>query len=182
MTNTIPTRVSIQFFVAAAFLAVFGFLNSSQYGTSLVPSLVLAAACVGAGLTVRAGTPNGRLVGLIVAAGTVAYGVISLLGAHYLPGSIVAGFVLVRLATSGAAFTGGAPSGPGAYQAGPYQQAPYPQQPYGQPTYGQAPSGQPVAGQPQYGTPTPGQPQYGQPAYGQPPAPPAPTAGDPRFG
>jgi len=89
MNSPIAVRISIQLFVAAAFLAVFGALNSSQYGTSLVPSILLAAVCVGAGFAVRTGTPNGRLIGLVASCGTVVYGVISLFGHHYLPGSVV---------------------------------------------------------------------------------------------
>jgi hypothetical protein len=184
MNSPIAVRISIQLFVAAGFLAVFGALNSSQYGTSLVPSLLLAAVCVGAGFAVRTGTPNGRLIGLVASGGTVAYGVISLFGQHYLPGSVVAMFALVRLATSGAAFGSGPSTGavpiPGAqYPPATYPQAQYPQAQYPQAQYPHAPYGQPAYGQPQPG------PAFGQPAYGQPPAPPAstpPSAGDPRFG
>ena len=166
MNSPVASRISIQLFVAAAFLAVFGALNSSQDGTSLVPPLLLAAVCCGAGFAVRAGTPNGRLIGLVAAVGTVAYGVISLFGHHYLPGSVIAAFALVRLATSGAAFAGG----PSTYPA-----------PAGGPAY---PQGQPAYGQPAYGQPAYGQPQPG-PTYGQPPVSPdatPPSSGDPRFG
>ena len=44
MNSPVAARISIQLFVAAAFLAAFGALNSSQDGTSLVPALLLAAA------------------------------------------------------------------------------------------------------------------------------------------
>jgi len=198
MNNTVSGRISIQFFVAAAFLAVFGFLNSSQDGGSLVPSLILAGASVGAAFAVRTGTPNGRTIGLVVAAGTVAFGVISLLSHHYLPGSIVATFVLVRLASAGAAFTSSTTQPSGAFASAQYPQAQYPQAQYPQAQYpqaqsGQAPAGQAPAGQPGFGAPAYGQPgsgpafgqpAFGQQAYGQPPAPPVvpPSAGDPRFG
>jgi hypothetical protein len=149
MNNSIPARISVQFFVAAAFLGVFGFINSNADGSSPVPSLILTAACAGAGIAVRTGTPNARLVGLAVASVTVVYGVISLFGQHYLPGSIVATFALVRLASAGAAFTGGAPVAASPYPAGPYGQPQYPQQPqYGQPP---APPAEPTAGDPRFG-------------------------------
>ena len=106
VNNTVAPRIGIQFFVAAAFLAVFGLLSSSQDASSLIPTLVVAAACAGAGFAVRTGTTNGRPVGLLVAAGTVAYAVVSLFCHHDLPGSIIATFAAVRLASAGAARLG----------------------------------------------------------------------------
>jgi hypothetical protein len=148
MTNPVAKAISIQLFIAAALLGVFGVANASMDGTSPLPSLLLAAACVGGAFAVRQGTPNGRLIGLVVSAGSVAYGVISLLQQHYLPGSIVATFALVRLATAGSAFTGAGPAmGPAVA--------------YPQPSYGATP---------QYGQPAP---QYGAAApQNGPPAPP----------
>ena len=162
MNSPVAARISIQLFVAAAFLAAFGALNSSQDGTSLVPALLLAAVCAGAGFAVRTGTPNGRLIGLVAAGGTVAYGVISLFSQHYLPGSVIATFALFRLATSGSAFADGPPTpAPPATHVGQGQQTP------------------PAYGQPAFERPQPGL------SYGQPPVPPAampPTSSDPRFG
>ena len=194
MNNSVGARLGIHFFLAAGLLAVFGGLNSSRDGAALIPSLILAAACVGAGLAVRTGTSNARMIGLVVAAGTVAFGVISLLAHHYLPGSIVATVILVRLASAGDAFTG-APLPPSPYPQAPYAQATYPQPQYGQtqpgqPGYGQPayappppvqPYGQPAYGQGAYGPPAPAHPVYGQPATSPPPVAP-PSAGDPRFG
>ena len=182
MNNTVASRIGIQLFVAAAFLGVFGFLNSSLDASSPIPTLLVAAACAGAGFAVRTGTPNGRLVGLLLAAGTVAYGVVSLVGHHYHPGCVIATFALVRLASAGATFTG-ATMPPNQFPPAQYPQPPANQPQYGQPAYGQPAYGQPQYGAPQYGAPQApqyGAPQYGQPAYRQPPTP--PSTGDPRFG
>ena len=155
-------RLSVSFFVCAGFLALFALVGFG--GTSSGPApvdLVLAAVVLGCGFYLRSGTELARLVGMCCLGLVVVVGAISFTSGHYVPGTIVAGFALARLASAAAAFGSGA-----AAPADPY--AP-PQSPYAPPQSPYAP--------PPFGTPPPG---YGQPPYG----PPQPTAavGDPRFG
>jgi hypothetical protein len=171
-------RHSVSFYICAAFLAIFGVLGLNAYdpGPAKV-ELLLAVVVLAAGLYLHSGAEQARTVGMVVLAGVIAYGAWQLTQGAYVPGTIVAGFALVRLATAGSSTAAPQVGLQQAYQPG-YQ----PQQPYGyapgapqQMYYGQQPLGQPAP----YGAP-PAAP-YGAP---QPyPAPPPPqTVGDPRFG
>jgi hypothetical protein len=178
-------RHSISFYVCAAFLALFGVigLNGVDPGTAKI-ELLLALVVAGAGLYLHSGAEQARTVGLGVLAVVIGYGFWRLTQGGYVPGTIVAGIALFRLATAGS--TSPAPARTGNPQA-PVPQ-PYPPG-YGQPPagpqqqifYGQQPLGAPAP----YGSPAP----YAAPAPYAPPASPAPTApaqptgvGDPRFG
>jgi hypothetical protein len=163
-------RLSVSFFVCAGFLALFALVGFG--GTSSGPApvdLVLAAVVLGCGFYLRSGTELARLVGMCCLGLVVVVGAISFMSGHYVPGTIVAGFALARLASAAAAFGSGA-----AAPADPYrqQQPPYapPPSPYAPPPSPYAPPPSPYA-PPPFGTPPPG---YGQPQYG-PPQPPAPS-------
>lgn len=168
MGNPVATGLSISFFIAAALLGLFGAVAMGTDQRSAVIQLVLAVVMLGAGLYVRTGSAEGRVVGLAAAAGTAAFGAYDMFTGHgYIPGTIVAIFVLFRLASAGGHFSSGQQSGSG--QQPQYPTPPqYPAQPYAQPY------GQPYAQQPY-----PAQPPAG-PVMPSPAAPVAPP--DPRFG
>jgi hypothetical protein len=133
---------SVSFYICAAFLAVFGFvgLNSFDPGSSKI-EIALAIVVLAAGLYLHSGAQNGRIVGLVVLGGVIAFGFIQLVSGHYVPGTIVAGLALYRLAAAGTVTSAPSSGYP----------PPYPgQQPYGQPLatgqpqqmyYGQQPLG-----------------------------------------
>jgi uncharacterized membrane protein YqaE (UPF0057 family) len=167
MGNAVAKSLSISFFIAAALLGLFGAVATGTDQRSAMIQIVLAVIMLGAGLYVRTGSAEGRLVGLAAAAGTTAFGAYDMFTGHgYIPGTIVAIFVLFRLASAGGHF--GTDAG---QQSAPGQPA-YPAQPYAQP-YTQ-PYAQPYAQQPY-----PAQPPAG-PVMPPPAAPVAPP--DPRFG
>jgi hypothetical protein len=98
MNNPCISRVSTDFFIAAALLALFGAAalnNGGPHGGLQVTNAVLM---VGAGMYVRAGTAEGRVIGLAAAAVTVAVGgCVVVFGHDYLVGTVIAVFALIRL-------------------------------------------------------------------------------------
>ena len=156
---------SIQFFICAALMLVFG-AGFHSYGAPVGLELALAAAVAGAGLFMLTGNEQARIVGIVVLGAVALVGGVSTFSGSYMPGTIVAVITLVRMLSGGGALTTrGLPADP----SGTGQ--PYAGQPYG---YGGTGSPQPYGS---YSSQPPVQPQ----PYGQPPAP-QPYAGDPRFG
>ena len=164
MGNPVAKSLSVSFFIAAAMLGLFGAVAIGTDKRSALIQIVLGVIMLGAGLYLRQGTAEARVAGLAASAATVAFGAYDMFTGHgYIPGTIVAIFVLFRLAAAGAAF--------GPSQPTPLA-GPYPGQPYAQPgpqQYPAAPAPQPYAA-----------PQYLPPAVtGPEPVLPPP---DPRFG
>ena len=119
-------RHSVSFYICAAFLAIFGFLGLSSIdpGPAKI-ELLLAVVVLGAGLFLHSGAEQGRAVGMGVLAVVIAYGAWQLTQGAYVPGTIVAGFALFRLATATSTTAAPAAGQPNGYQPG------YGQQPYG---------------------------------------------------
>jgi hypothetical protein len=168
-------RLSYDFFICAAFLVLFGLVGFGGASSGPAPvDLGLAAVVLGAGFYLWSGTDVARLVGMSCLGLVIAVGAVSFLSGHYMPGTIVAGFGLARLAGGAAAFgsRAAAPAVPSSYgqPQSPYAPPQYapPQYGYGQPQHGpqQTPS---TVGDPRFGAPVPGQ---APPAAG-PYAPPA---------
>ncbi len=175
-------RLSIEFFVCAALMLVFG-AGFGSYGRRPVGlELALAAAVAGAGLLLLTGHEQARPVGIVVLGAVTLVGGVSTFSGSYMPGTIVALITLIRMLSAGSGATGGTGGGlpPDPSRAG---QPSYGQaygsagtsQPYGGyggvPPVQQQPATQPYVGDPRFGAPVPVQPQYPQPA--PPPAPPA---------
>lgn len=93
---------SIDFFIAAALLALFGMASMNNAGTHGGLQLVLAVLMGGAGVFLRSGTAEARLVGLAVAGLTVAVGGYALVVENdYFVGTIIAVFAVFRLWSAG---------------------------------------------------------------------------------
>ena len=102
MNSPCISRVSTDFFIAAALLALFGAaaLNNARPHGAL--QVTLAVLMGGAGMYVRSGTAEARVIGLAAAGVTVAvccYVVI--FGNDYAVGTIIAIFALARLWSAG---------------------------------------------------------------------------------
>ena len=95
-------RHSVSFYICAAFLAIFGFvgLSSVDPGSAKV-ELGLAVLVLAAGLYLHSGAEQGRLVGMVALGVVIAYGVWQLTQGQYVPGTIVAGLAMIRLASAG---------------------------------------------------------------------------------
>jgi hypothetical protein len=161
--GSVAKSLSINFFITAALLALFGTAAVNTGAGGGPAQLALAAVMVGAGIFLRTGTPQSRVAGLAAAALTCAFGAFELVtGSGYVPGTIVAIFAFARLMGAEGGFDTMAPAG---RQPSDFQQPP----PYGAPpTYPQNPYGATPAPQNPYGaTPAP-------PTYSAPPAPLAP--------
>lgn len=132
--------ISVNFFIAAAILLLFGLSTQNNGGPHGPLQLALAVVMAGAGVVLRTSrSAEARLAGLGAAGVTTAVGAfLTVTGQGYVPGTIVAIIALIQLASVG---------------AGPVP-APLPG----------VPSGQPIAGQPLGGQPWPIPPA---PAYGQ---------------
>lgn len=102
MSNPCISRVSNEFFIAAALLALFGAAalnNAAPHGPL---QIVLALVMGGAGAFLRTGTSDARMVGLGAAALTVAIGgYILVVENGYVVGTIIAVFALFRLWSAG---------------------------------------------------------------------------------
>lgn len=98
-----PKQISLEFFFAAVLL---GLLALPTLGDTLGQvQIVLAVAMAAAGVVLRGGTPQGRLVGLGVASCTSAVGVLAMVAWQlYIPGMIICIGALIHLAGSGAYF------------------------------------------------------------------------------
>ncbi len=193
---------SIEFFVCAALMLVFG-AGFHSSGAPVGLELALAAAVAGAGLFLLTGNEQARIVGIVVLGAVALIGGVSTFSGSYMPGTIVAVITLVRmLSTGGGLSTRGLPPDPSAagqpYSGQPYgygstgspqpygsygaqPPAPAPSQPYGHP-----PATQPYAGDPRFGAPTPAQPMPQAPIPPGPapwtPMPPAPMPPAPPVG
>jgi hypothetical protein len=102
MNNPGISRVSTDFFIAAALLALFGAaaLNNARPHGAL--QVTLAVLMGGAGMYVRSGTAEARVIGLAAAAVTVAVGCyVVIFGNDYAVGTIIAIFALARLWSAG---------------------------------------------------------------------------------
>jgi hypothetical protein len=102
MNNPCISRVSTDFFIAAALLALFGAaaLNNARPHGAL--QVTLAVLMGGAGMYVRSGTAEARLIGLAAAGVTVAVGCyVVIFGNDYAVGTIIAIFALARLWSAG---------------------------------------------------------------------------------
>jgi len=142
--------ISVNFFIAAAFLLLFGITAQNNGGAHGPLQLVLAVLMAGGGIVLRTShSPEARLTGLGAAGVTTAVGVfLTVTGKGYVPGTIVAIIALIQLASVNVGRTAAPlPVMPPAQPVGgqPWstygQQAPAPT--YGQqppaPTYGQQP-------------------------------------------
>jgi hypothetical protein len=156
MNNCRIRQASIDFFIAAALLALFGAASMNNAGVHGGLQLVLAVLMGGAGAFLRGGTAEARLVGLAAAGVTVAAGAyVLVVGNDYIVGTIIAVFAIFRLWSAGApllpqAAPAAAPlAGPmAAFDApGPYGGHAFPAQPTAAP--GQAPY-HPVVAEPPY--------------------------------
>lgn len=102
MSNPSISRVSNEFFIAAALLALFGAAavnNAAPHGPL---QIVLALVMGGAGAFLRTGTADARMVGLGAGALTVAVGgYILVFENDYIVGTIIAIFALFRLWSAG---------------------------------------------------------------------------------
>ena len=151
--------ISVNFFIAAAFLLLFGVTAQNNGGTHGALQLVLAVVMAGAGVVLRTSrAPEAKLVGLAAAGLTTAVGAfLTVTGQGYVPGTIVAIIALVQLAS-----VSGSPAPlPPAPPVQPVQ--PWPAPPASASPFGQQPAGSPFGQQPP------------APSYGQ--QPPAPTFG-----
>ncbi len=176
---------SIEFFVCAALMLVFG-VGFHSYGAPVGLELALAAAVGGAGLFLLTGHEQARTVGIVVLGAVALIGGVSTFSGSYMPGTIVAVITLVRMLSSGGGpATRGLPPDP-SVAGQPYAGQPYgyggtgsplpygssgaqpPAQPQSQP-YSQPAATQPYAGDPRFGAPAPAQPM---PPAAMPPAPP----------
>jgi hypothetical protein len=102
MNNPCISRVSNDFFIAAALLALFGAAALNKAGPHGALQVTLAVLMGGAGMYVRAGTAEARVIGLGAAAVTVAVGCyVVIFGNDYVVGTIIAIFALVRLWSAG---------------------------------------------------------------------------------
>jgi hypothetical protein len=102
MNNPCISRVSTDFFIAAALLALFGAaaLNNARPHGAL--QVTLAVLMGGAGMYVRSGTAEARVIGLAAAAVTVVIGCyVVIFGNDYVVGTIIAIFALARLWSAG---------------------------------------------------------------------------------
>jgi hypothetical protein len=102
MNNPCISRVSTDFFIAAALLALFGAaaLNNARPHGAL--QVTLAVLMGGAGMYVRSGTAEARVIGLAAAAVTVTVGCyVVIFGNDYAVGTIIAIFALARLWSAG---------------------------------------------------------------------------------
>jgi hypothetical protein len=143
--------LSVNFFIAAAILLLFGFTAQNNGGPHGALQLGLGVLMAGAGILLRSSNaPEARLAGLGAAGLTTAVGAyLTVTGQGYVPGTIVAIIALVQLASVKVQ-----PS-PGPVVPMPAA-PPLPGQPFGQQPY----AAQPQLGQQTYAAP----PQLGQPA------------------
>ena len=93
--------ISVNFFVAAAFLLLFGVAAQNNGGPHGPLQLVLAVLMAGAGVVLRTShAPEARLAGLAAAGLTTAAGAfLTVTGQGYVPGTIVAIIALIQLAS-----------------------------------------------------------------------------------
>ena len=174
--------ISVNFFIAAAFLLLFGFTAQNNGGTHGPLQLVLAVVMAGAGVLLQASdAPEARLGALGAAGLTTAVGAyLTVTGQGYVPGTIVAIIALIQLASvkvvrpSAVGWQPGIPGQPG--QPGLAGQVPG--QAGGWPPTAASPWGAPAP------SPSPFDPPPPAPAFGQQPTaatqgqqPPAPTHG-----
>jgi hypothetical protein len=102
MTNPCISRVSNDFFFAAALLALFGTAALHNAGPHGALQLSLAVLMGGAGMYVRTGTAEARVIGLAAAAVVVAVGGYAVVfGNDYIVGTIIAIFAVFRLWSAG---------------------------------------------------------------------------------
>lgn len=102
MNNPCISRVSTDFFIAAALLALFGAAALNNAGPHGALQVTLAVLMGGAGLYVRSGTAEARVIGLAAAGVTVAVGCyVVIFGNDYIVGTIIAIFALARLWSAG---------------------------------------------------------------------------------
>jgi|GEM_PF-2550986 len=93
--------ISVNFFIAAAFLLLFGITAQNNGGAHGPLQLVLAVLMAGGGIVLRTShSPEARLTGLGAAGVTTAVGVfLTVTGKGYVPGTIVAIIALIQLAS-----------------------------------------------------------------------------------
>jgi hypothetical protein len=140
-------RTSIEFFVCAALMLVFG-VGFGSYRQPVGLELALAAAVAGAGLLLLTGHERGPLVGIVVLGVVTLVGGASTFSGSYMPGTIVALVTLVRMLST---------------RGGPGSTGSLPPAPAG----GQPAAAQPYLGDQRFGAPAPT-------AVAQPPTPAAP--------
>lgn len=163
--------ISVNFFIAAAILLLFGFSTQNNGGPHGPLQLALAVVMAGAGVVLRTShSPEARLTGLGAAGVTTAVGAfLTMTGQGYVPGTIVAIIALVQLASvnvgrAPAPLPTGLPSQPGTGQplgGLPPGSQPWPVSPAA--SYGQRPPQAPAAPygqQPPYGAQPEQQPRH----------------------
>jgi hypothetical protein len=100
--NPCISRVSYEFFIAAALLVLFGASAMHNQGPHGPLQIALAVMMSGGGMYVRSGTREGRVIGLYAAAATVVVGGYVLVFENdYFVGTIIAIFALFRLWSAG---------------------------------------------------------------------------------
>jgi hypothetical protein len=157
--------VATNSFFAAALLGFFGLIGFVSSPLIALMQIVLCGCWLGYGFWVRSAPPGSRPLGFALGGVTIAVGAAALLlHAGYVAGTVIAIFVVIRLAQL--------PS-QSAKDAFPYGQAPYGQAPNGQAPYAQSPAGQTPYGQPPpppapYWQPPVAQAPQGQAPYDQP--------------
>ncbi len=104
MSQPVPGRyaaAALTFFVTAGLLFAFGVLHLATVPVVGGVELALGVLWVGAGLYLRTGAARARILGLVLAAATIAAGVaVFVLENRYLVGTIIAILALIRLATT----------------------------------------------------------------------------------